>query len=136
MRLERSSRMVEHVLLITTKRVVFGTTYPLNVVFELPLERMARVELPSGKRMLILWTWHSYPIWLSPTLLLQGDFGARPNSITERHGAQTCTLWPHAIPCNLLSMLCTLYPAPWTPWSNGVLNAALSCNVCPVACTL
>ena len=37
----------QHVLLITTKRIIFGTAQrPYRVIFEIPVERMARVELP------------------------------------------------------------------------------------------
>ena len=87
------SRLVEHVLLVTTKRVVFGTTpvldpftgisKPSKIIFELPIERMARVELPKPFRKLYLWTWYTIPRSLSPYILWH-DERARPNGIAER----------------------------------------------------
>ena len=71
-----------HILLITTKRVVFGTFKPLHVVFEMPVERMARVQFPSPYNRLIIWSWHRLPIYLSPVSAARSN--ARPNGIHER----------------------------------------------------
>ena len=75
------SALVEHVLLVTTKRVIFGTANPISIIFEFPVERMARVELPKPTNRLILWTWHRVPRVLSPFLIV--ETGARPNGIAE-----------------------------------------------------
>jgi len=72
----------EHVLLITTKRIIFGTTKPLKVIFEVQVERIARVELPPPHTSLILWSWHKLPVCSSPFDYFRSN--ARPNTIQER----------------------------------------------------
>ena len=79
---EISRRQVRHILLITTKRVVFGTFKPLRVVFELPVKRLNRVDLPWPHDKLIIWSWHRLPLFLSPMSSLRSS--AMQNGIHER----------------------------------------------------
>ena len=75
---------------MTTKRVVYGTVEgnegeegparKISVIFEVPKERMARVELYPPYRDIILWTW-------TPTaeVFRVGGTGAGlPNVVMER----------------------------------------------------
>ena len=85
-----SSRVKPRVVLVTTKRVVYGTVEgnegeegparKISVIFEVPKERMARVELYPPYRDIILWTW-------TPTaeVFRVGGTGAGlPNVVMER----------------------------------------------------
>ena len=68
---------------VTTHRFVYGTVSPsMRLLFEFPIERMARVELAPPHTRLILWTWHKMPKWVAPFLL--APKGSRPNHILER----------------------------------------------------
>ena len=51
--------------------------------FEIPVERIARVELPPPHTQLILWSWHRLPAYFS-VLSQWRSASTRPNSIHER----------------------------------------------------
>ena len=69
------------VLVVTSRRVVFGSVDPPRVKFEVPKDRMARVELfppfPMCRKIL-LWTWTELP-----HVFRVGS--ALPNVVMERH---------------------------------------------------
>ena len=62
--------------------IIFGRVKPLGIIFEMPVERMARVNLPRPYNRLILWSWHRLPLFLSPVEAFNSS--AVPNGITER----------------------------------------------------
>lgn len=66
------------VLVVTSSRVVFGGFDPPRVKFEVPKDRLARVELAPKKTKIILWTWTELP-----RALRVGS--ALPNVVMERH---------------------------------------------------
>ena len=65
------------VLVVTSRRVVFGSVDPPRVHFEVPKDRMARVELYPPFTKILLWTWSELS-WLRVG-------SALPNVIMERH---------------------------------------------------
>ena len=56
-----------------------GCLEPLELLFEVPLERMARVDLQEPFTHIILWTWTEMRV------LRRAGLNAIPNMVLERH---------------------------------------------------
>ena len=56
-----------------------GCLEPLELLFEVPLERMARVDLQEPFTHIILWTWTEVRV------LRRAGLNAIPNMVLERH---------------------------------------------------